>query len=229
MYGVKQGYSGFRPDILSMMTPLSYESVLDVGCGEGLLGVQIKEVNPSGKVYGVEGDIRFAEMAKQKLENCWHVNLNADNWSESLNGHQFDLIVFADVLEHLQSPEKVLQKAIALLVPGGHIITCIPNVRHWSTFYWLAVRGTWPANERGIFDKTHLHFYARKDILALLNDAGLEVVKEKRNVRVVEPWSWTNIPGKLLDWWPFRNFFTFQYLHLSARASMPGQANHKNG
>lgn len=213
----RRGYSGYRPDILAVMELENYRTILDVGCGEGQLGAQIQQANPAIQAYGVEGDAERAVTARQHLANCWHVDLNAPDWTAPLAGRQFDLIIFADVLEHLVQPERVLDKAMAHLSPQGQVITCIPNIRHWSTFYYLGIRGSWPANERGIFDKTHLRFYTRKNILQLLHGAGLEVVREKRNVRIVEPWSWTNIPGRLLDWWPWRPFFTFQYIHLCKR------------
>ena len=114
--------------------------------------------------------------------------------------------LFADDAE---TAAQVFADVLPLLNQNGQIVICLPNVRHWSTFYHLYVRGIWPANDRGIFDKTHLHFFARRNILQLIREAGLEVVLEKRNVRIIEPWSWTNIPGKLLDWWPFRPFLHF--------------------
>lgn len=215
----KKGYSGYRPDIMSVMQTDRYKCILDVGCGEGQFGVQIKQSYPDIKVYGVEGDKERADTARNLLEDCWLIDLNAPNWTDELQHIKFDLIIFADVLEHLSQPDRVLAQALQLLAADGQVITCIPNIRHWSTFFYLGVLGNWPANERGIFDKTHLRFFARKNILGLLASAHLCVIKEKRNVRLVEPWSWTNIPGKLLDWWPFRNFFTFQYIHLSERAA----------
>lgn len=219
----KRGYSGYRPDIVSVMQLDQYKAVLDVGCGEGQLGMQIRERAPAVKVYGVEGDEQRTKTAAANLDGCWTVDLNSPDWTAPLPSIKFDLIIFADVLEHLANPDDVLKQALTLLAEGGQVITCIPNIRHWSTFFYLGVLGNWPANERGIFDKTHLKFFARKNILALLHTAGLQVIKEKRNVRLVEPWSWTNIPGKLLDWWPFRNFFTFQYIHLCKRTD-PNEA-----
>ncbi len=217
----KRGYSGFRPDIVAALANREFMRVLDVGCGEGKLGAQLKVLNPATVVCGVDGDEELLVKAEANLDFCWKVDLSADNWMESLRDQSFDLIIFADVLEHLPAPDQVLTQSLSLLESGGQVITCLPNVRHWSTFFNLAVKGSWPANERGIFDKTHLHFFARKNIISLLEEAGLSVVRERRNVRLVEPWSWTNYPGKLLDWWPFRGFFTFQYIHVCEICPVP--------
>lgn len=210
----KRGYSGQRPDIVAAISHPNIGSVLDVGCGEGGIGAQLKEKAPDVEVYGIEGDPALLAQAEEILDGCWAADLDAKGWISPIKDKVFDVIIFADVLEHLKSPEKVLANALPLLNKKGQVVICLPNVRHWSTFYHLFIKGVWPANDRGIFDRTHLHFFTRRNILDLIREAGLEVVLEKRNVRVVEPWSWTNLPGKLLDWWPFRPFFTFQYIHV---------------
>lgn len=210
----KRGYSGHRPDIVAAISHPNIGSVLDVGCGEGGIGAELKENTPAVEVYGIEGDPVLLAQAEQMLDGCWAADLDAPEWVSPIKDKTFDVIIFADVLEHLKSPGKVLADVLPLLNKNGQIVICLPNVRHWSTFYHLYIKGAWPANDRGIFDKTHLHFFARRNILDLIREAGLEVVLEKRNVRIIEPWSWTNIPGKLLDWWPFRPFFTFQYIHV---------------
>jgi hypothetical protein len=45
------------------------------------------------------------------------------------------------------------------------------------------------------------------------------VERERRNLRLVESQSWTMVPAKVLDFWPFRPFLTFQYLHRWLRQS----------
>ncbi|MBL4572580.1 MAG: class I SAM-dependent methyltransferase [Gammaproteobacteria bacterium] len=210
----KRGYSGYRPDIVAAISHPNISSVLDVGCGEGGIGAQLKEKTPAIEVYGIEADPVLLAQAEKMLDGCWAADLDAPEWASPIKDKSFDVIIFADVLEHLKSPSKVLADALPLLNKNGQIVICLPNVRHWSTFYHLYIKGVWPTNDRGIFDKTHLHFFTRRNILDLIREAGLEVVLEKRNVRIIEPWSWTNLPGKILDWWPFRPFFTFQYIHV---------------
>jgi hypothetical protein len=41
--------------------------------------------------------------------------------------------------------------------------------------------------------------------------------RERRNLRLFEALPWSMVPAKLLDFWPMRAFFTFQYLHLWRR------------
>ena len=211
----KKGYTGPRPDILKLIAD-SPERILDIGCGSGSLGAAIKLNWKNSVVIGVDNDEQLLSEASTRLDKAIYSDLNNDHPLASLDNYQpFDVIIFADILEHLVHPERIISEARNLLKPAGYIITSIPNVRHYSTFITLGLKGTWPRRERGIHDKTHLRFFARKDIISLLEECGFKMVEEKRNVRLIEAWPWTNIPGKLFDFLPFRPFLTFQYLHRS--------------
>ena len=210
---LKQGYMGDRHDIAKII-PRNSKNILDVGCGAGKLGSRIKKIIPNSNTTGIDSNPELIFFAKQHFDNVIVADLNEINLWDNFENNSFDLIIFSDVLEHLHSPQLVLESALKKLNRKGYIITCIPNIRHYSTFFYLYVQGIWPKNDRGLFDKTHLHFFTKKNIYDLFNSCDLFVIKEKRNVRLIEPWSWTNIPGKLLDFWPFRSFFTFQYIHL---------------
>ncbi len=209
-----QGYSGFRPDIIKLIdgTP---NTILDVGCGAGLLAVDLKKKFPDCHVTGLEANCELIQKASIHCDHVIKADLN--NIKALEINTQFDVIVFADILEHLNHPEEVLKYLTTFLKVDGYIVTSLPNVRHYSTFTRLFIFGVWPQNSRGIHDKTHVNFFARKNIVRLLTIAGYEIDKEARNVRLLETQSWTNIPGKLFDFWPFRSFLTFQYLHRSKK------------
>ncbi len=210
----RQGYTGPRPDVLALM-PDNPRRVLDVGCGAGSLGASIKERWNNASVVGVDNDPALVAQAAKRLDEVYQADLNSIDPFERLDpeGEGFDVIIFADILEHLLDPQELLRLARKHLASQGCVITSLPNVRHYSTFVSLGLLGVWPQRDRGIHDRTHLHFYARKNILQLFEASGFQQVKERRNVRLVECWAWTNIPGKALDFWPFRGFLTFQYLH----------------
>lgn len=210
----RQGYTGPRPDVLALV-PDNPSRVLDVGCGAGSLGASIKERWSNAFVVGIDNDPALVEQAAKRLDEAHQADLNSIDPFELLDPEDegFDVIIFADILEHLLDPQKLLRSARRHLASQGCIITSLPNVRHYSTFVSLGLLGIWPQRDRGIHDRTHLHFYTRKNILQLFESCGLQQVRERRNVRLVERWAWTNIPGKALDFWPFRGFLTFQYLH----------------
>lgn len=220
-----QGYSGARPDVLALL-PQKVRSVLDVGCGAGMTGALVRQRSPQVILHGVEPDHTFAALAEEHFDVVLQASIEESTTIERLREHApFDAIICADVLEHLVDPASVLTRLKSLLAEDGVLITSIPNVRHASTFVSLGLLGTWPARDRGIHDRTHLRFYARRDILSLGREAGLSMLREKRNLRLIESVPATMVPAKLLDFWPFRAFLTFQYLHLwthDSRASASG-------
>src|SRR5262249_41651346 len=86
----------------------------------------------------------------------------------------FDVIVYGDVLEHVGNPLAVLMSMNRHVVPGGQVIVSVPNVAHlWVRLALLA--GRFEYTDRGILDRTHLHFFTRRTFLALLGRAGLYV------------------------------------------------------
>ena len=72
----KRGYSGFRPDIVAALANREFMRVLDVGCGEGKLGAQLKVLNPATVVCGVDGDEELLVKAEANLDFCWKVDLS---------------------------------------------------------------------------------------------------------------------------------------------------------
>lgn len=213
----RRGYSGARPDVVRLIARAP-ERVLDVGCGAGITAKLIRDRYPNADVFGLEMDPVLAEEAREHSILVFEGHLDDDDLQSSLeNTAPFDLIICADVLEHMIDPSASLRRLASMMAKDGYLITSLPNVRHISTFWNLGIRGRWPQNDRGIHDATHLHFYARRDIIELCCSAGFDLQREKRNMRLLEAGAWTMPAAKLLDFWPFRGFLTFQYLHLWTR------------
>jgi len=84
--------------------------------------------------------------------------------------------VLADVLEHLPDPPAALRRAIGWARLGGAILVSVPNVAHWQARLTL-LRGRWPQEESGTFDATHLRWFTRESLAALLAGAGLRDVE----------------------------------------------------
>ena len=90
---------------------------------------------------------------------------------------KFDVVMFADVLEHMPEPENALVAAARALAPGGVMIASIPSVRNWRAVLWPLLRhGTWTYTERGILDRTHLRFFTQRSMRAFFADNGWSVV-----------------------------------------------------
>jgi 2-polyprenyl-3-methyl-5-hydroxy-6-metoxy-1,4-benzoquinol methylase len=143
--------------------------VLDVGCGAGGLTLAINS-GKNNTVLCVEPDPERAAVARgrmlQVVSGCFD-----EAFTETCG--TFDAIVFGDILEHLADPAQVLLLARRCLKPGGVVIVSVPNIAHWTVRVRLLF-GRFDYREGGIMDATHLRWFTRKTLLAMLAHAGFE-------------------------------------------------------
>jgi SAM-dependent methyltransferase len=145
--------------------------VLDLGCATGRLAELL--VAQGCTVTGVELDPEAAKLAEQHCEKVVVANLETDLAKLDDLG-TFDVIVAADVLEHVTDPVRVLETAARLLAPHGYLVTSIPNVAHGSVRLAL-LAGKFPYSDLGLLDSTHLRFYTRSSMVSMLTDGGFQV------------------------------------------------------
>src|SRR5262249_5417654 len=90
-----------------------------------------------------------------------------------LDGH-FDAIVCADILEHLRDPGSLLRQLRSVLKPGGRLIASLPNSGHLY-FRLMVVAGRFPKHDKGLFDRTHVHFFTWSGWAELLRESGFSI------------------------------------------------------
>ena len=181
LIGLKMAYyDNVNYTLLELIDPKA-KNICEFGCGAGAMARAIKEKLPALHYVGVELMVEELAKASQVLDIALHRNLDQlTDWTSdqelanALPFDSFDHVIFGDVLEHLYDPAKALREAALRLKPGGSALVCIPNVQHWTVFRNL-VLGTWPRDEMGLFDKTHIRWFALNDMVTLLQGAGLAV------------------------------------------------------
>jgi len=154
--------------MLSLIGAGEGRRVLDIGCARGhLLG----ELAVQGwKGIGIDTDAGdIAACIARGLVAVQH-DINT-GFPASLGS--FDLVLFADVLEHLPDPLRVLRNAHSLLNPGAKVVLSVPNVAHLSVRAQLLF-GRFRYSTRGILDYTHLRFFTRRTVLELLTDSDFQ-------------------------------------------------------
>lgn len=166
--------------------------LLDVGCASGGLLARMRD--RAGHLAGIE----ISPVAAQRAAAVADEIVVAAVEDAELPDGSFDVVVLADVLEHLGDPERALRRAIAWTRPGGEVIVSLPNVAHWSARAAL-LRGRWPVEESGIFDATHLHFFDYERSRALMRDSGLVDVRITPVVPALRNYGtwWYRLPAPL--------------------------------
>lgn len=151
--------------------------VLDVGCSTGYLAEAL--VARGCRVSGIEYDADAAEKARPHLQHLVVGDLVAMDLAAELGDRTFDVIVCADILEHLPDPVDVLRRLLAHLRPGGSVVISVPNVTHGSLRLAL-LQGRWQYTPTGLLDSTHIRFFTRRSLTQTLRDAGLVGVDVRR-------------------------------------------------
>src|SRR6185312_14433107 len=174
--------------------------VLDIGCWNGTLGREIMQ-ECDAVVDGIERDAVQAEGAR--VAGYRRVDIvDLDLRIPVADGRLYDFLLFGDVLEHLVHPERVLAELVTRLL------------------------GRWDYKDYGILDRTHLRFFTKRSMVALIEGAGLRVIRidgyvglHKYRWFVREPLRWL---GRA---WP--SMFAIQIVleaePAAARMSSPGQ------
>jgi SAM-dependent methyltransferase len=208
-------YAGHQPEadestgLLLAMIPHGAR-VLDVGCGTGSVSRLVRDLR-GATVTGIEPQADRARAAEEA-----GLDVLAAPWSAETAAtlRDFDIVLFADVLEHLTDPVVALELARGCLAPGGAIVASVPNVAHWTVRFDL-LRGRFDYRDIGIMDATHLRWFTGASIERLFAAAGFRV--ERRAVSAGHwmwdyhfrpPWKWMSpslrhrIVGRSARLWP---------------------------
>jgi SAM-dependent methyltransferase len=164
-------YSNANPALLERV-PATARSILEIGCGSGALGHLIKARSPAVHYVGVERVPEVANVARQSgLDHVLVGDVEKLDAQIAKLG-PYDCIVYGDVLEHLVDPDSLLYRHCDLLSDGGLVLASIPNAQHWSLLVNL-LRGRFPQEDAGLFDRTHLRWFTHDDVIAMIQRVGL--------------------------------------------------------
>lgn len=179
-------YENDRPEMLAYL-PADAKVVLDVGCSNGQFGAAVKQKNQA-EVWGIEPFESFGSLAVDKLDKVFIASV--EGTLAELPDNYFDVVYFNDVLEHLLDPYSVLEQMKKKLKPNGIVISSIPNIRYFRTFFKLLFKGEWDYEDEGILDRTHVRFFTKKSILKMYQNAGYEVISHDgiNGSKSLKPW-----------------------------------------
>jgi SAM-dependent methyltransferase len=148
-----------RRFIFSLMKGLSFNSVLDAGCGTGVLLQQILAEYPKVHLTGSEFSPQGLEFAQKRLPNAdFHV---LDLSRETLE-RKFDLVTCIDVLEHIPDDRAALKNLLAMT--AGYLILSLPL----GPLYKFKAE----VDRMG-----HVHGYSRAELEGKIREAGFEIIK----------------------------------------------------
>jgi 2-polyprenyl-3-methyl-5-hydroxy-6-metoxy-1,4-benzoquinol methylase len=175
---VRRLMGGFERSLDDLLGRAAPRSLLDVGCGEGVLVHRWAQRLGDGRVVGIdlEEDSIQAGWAEHRAPNLEYRVMQAENLPFA--DGEFDLASAIEVLEHLPDPEHTLREMARCA--GRHLLVSVPREPLWRMLN-MARGAYWPAlgNTPG-----HLNHWSKRSFVELLSRHG-EVVE----VRAPFPWT----------------------------------------
>jgi glycosyltransferase involved in cell wall biosynthesis len=142
--------------------------ILDLGCSSGQLAQQLRQMGHF--VVGV--DVNELDGVHERTDIFVKADLTEGIPSEVGSG--FDIVLAADVLEHVVNPGVLLGQIRNVLAPSGTAIICVPNVAHWYPRF-RSTLGMFDYDQRGILDATHVRFFTRRSLVKVIERRGFAI------------------------------------------------------
>lgn len=175
---VRRLMGGFEATLDELFSRAAPGSVLDVGCGEGVLTEQWADRLGDGRIVGIdlEDDKLAAEWAKRSRDNLSYRVMKAENLPFA--DGEFELAAAIEVLEHVPDPEHTVAEMAR--VASRHLLVSVPREPLWRGLNmargaYLRDLGNTPG---------HLNHWSKRSFVRLLARHG-EVVEAR------SPFPWT--------------------------------------
>jgi O-antigen biosynthesis protein len=155
----------------------SSRRVLELGPATGYM-TEVLQANDCS-VVAIEIDPDMARRAGKFCERVIVGDLDELDLAAELGEERFDVILAADVLEHLKDPLGALKRLRPLLSPEGFFVVSLPNIAHAGVRLAL-LQGRFEYTDLGLLDSTHLRFFTHMSIMDMFDEAELAVVELHR-------------------------------------------------
>ena len=169
---------------------------LDFGAGTGNLTKQIHELNCFDSVSATD-------IMERPLELDLSINWIADDLNNSLDipSCRYDVIVSAEVLEHLENPRAIAREWFRLLRPSGTLILSTPNNESWRSLLALLIQGHFVSFSDSCYP-AHITALVRKDMERVMNESGFAkpifTFSDNGGIPKFPKWKWQSISFGLL-------------------------------
>jgi 2-polyprenyl-3-methyl-5-hydroxy-6-metoxy-1,4-benzoquinol methylase len=172
-YGLKQDDSSHAV-ILKWLERRSPGKILDLGCSGGLLSERVRGFGHH--IVGV--DVVEIPGVRDRVDEFLLANLDQGLPEAAVAGAPYDVVLCADILEHVRDPESVMREFRSLLAPGGVLIASVPNFGHFYARL-RTVLGLFDYDQRGVLDNGHVRFFTRRSLARHFRGAGFTIVHQE--------------------------------------------------
>ncbi len=183
----------YKKKFLHLLPQNKEISILDIGCGFGLLLYCLREIGYKN-CKGIDISNQQIEVAKKKGLDVECV-LDTNKWLEEKK-EKFDVIFLLDVLEHIKKEDqlKLLQNIYHSLKKGGKLIVTVPNSNSTFGLRWRYI------------DWTHEISFTEHSLEFILLNSGFKNVRIEEIEYIDKPKYPFIVRKSVLQWFLFKFF-----------------------
>ena len=173
-YQLKSAPNSSHSMVLRWLGQMPAGRILDLGCSSGLLAERFRALGH--RVTGV--DVQALPGVTERVDRFIAADLDRGLPAAVAEEGPFDVVVAADVIEHVRDPDRLMGQIRSVMVPRGTLILSVPNFGHWYPRLRTAV-GLFDYDQRGILDVGHVRFFTRRGLLDLIRRTGFTVTQRQ--------------------------------------------------
>ncbi|MFO7709269.1 MAG: methyltransferase domain-containing protein [Desulfobacterales bacterium] len=167
------------------------DRVLDVGCGSGrhvtaaygLPRVMVVGLDPApAELRAARERLRLHDRLGEHGGGRWSL-CAADGLRLPFGAECFDLVICAEVLEHVPDPARTVAETLRVLKPGGHLVVSVP--RRWPERICWALSPDYAGTPGG-----HIRIFTQPGVIRLLEQAGARVWRRHHAHSLHTPFWW---------------------------------------
>lgn len=183
--------------------------VLELGAGPGSI-TRFLSGHGGCHVTAIELDDEAIKKLTPFCERVYRCDLNDHTWTSALSKDgKFEVVVAADVLEHLCDPWTTLRAVKGILDVDGYVVVSLPNIGHNAVVACLLQEDV-EYRDWGLLDKTHIRFFGIENMQRLFNSTGFKIVEAEFIVlppeRTEFAGRWRHIPAELKQGLTYNRF-----------------------
>ncbi len=148
--------------------------VLDIGAGNGLLALVLREKHKGIIIDGIEPNCYAAQLARGNYRHFYQGFV--EDFLDVIIQEDYDFIVLADVIEHINDPLALMLCLSSGLTDKTRVVISVPNISFGAIRIAL-MNGEFNYVNSGILEKTHVRFFTLKNIKLLVSNINMNIEK----------------------------------------------------